>query len=141
MAMAMGCCTPPMLEAVSVLGGEDPDKRPRLISETVLDPKLAISATPVASLTATPMGLVPTATSVTASVIFTRSTTDAVPAPLLATTARPRWELTATPWGVAPTGILCNAPKVPLAGLMSIMERLLQPLLVTRAMGVNGPSL
>src|SRR5712664_105175 len=147
MAIAMGDCTPPMLEAVREVAGEDPNKRPRLIWETVFEPKLATSATPVASLMATPIGLVPTPTSATASFMCTRSTMDAVPAPLFATTAIPRCELTATPWGVAPTGILCTLPKAVVpggglrwAGLMSITEILLQPLLVTTAMGENGPS-
>src|SRR5579864_3199635 len=129
-----------MLDAVSEVAGEDPDNRPRLISETVLEPKLATSATPVASSMPTPMGLVPTETSATASFLFTRSTMEAVPAALLATTAIPRWGLIATPWGVAPTGICVVPPNVALAGLMSIMETLLQPLLVTTAMGENRPS-
>src|ERR1700730_4738972 len=103
MAIAMGDCTPPIVAAVKEVAGEDPNKRARLIWDTVLEPKLATRATPVASLMATPMGLVPTGTSVTTSFMFTRSTTDAVPAPLLATTAKPRWELIATPWGAAPT--------------------------------------
>ncbi len=52
----------------------------------------------------------------------------------------PRCELTATPWGVAPMGRLrSTVPKVVLLGLMSMVERLLQPLLVTNAMGENGP--
>ena len=121
-----------------------------MICETVLEPKLATSATPVASLTATPMGLVPTVTSATASFAFTRSRTDAVPAPLLATTAKPRCWLMAMPCGVAPTGMVLGkaaeigfviVPKVGLAGLMSIMDTLLHPLLVTIAMGENGPFL
>src|SRR6202035_2391860 len=135
MATAIGDCTPPMLDAVSEVAGEGPNRRLRLISETVLEPKLATSATPVASSTATPIGLVPTVTSATASLLFTRSTMEAVPAALFATTARPRWELMATPCGVAPTEMLCSAPKVGLEGLMSILEMLLQPLLVTTAIG------
>jgi len=59
--------------------------------------------------------------------------TDAVPAPLLAITASPRCELMATPWGVAPMEMLRSTePKVGLAGLRSIVEMLLQPLLVPR---------
>src|SRR6266852_8045852 len=140
MATAMGDCTPPMVVAVSEVAGEDPNRRPRLIWETVLEPKLATSATPVASLMATPMGLDPTCTSVTASAFVNRFTTDSVPAVLFATTAIPRCELTATPWGVAPMGRLrSTVPKVVLVGLMAMVERLLQPLLVTNAMGENGP--
>src|SRR6266436_3940078 len=140
MAIAMGFCTPQMLEAVSEVAGEDPNKRPRLIWETVLEPKLATSATPVSSSMATPTGLVPTCTSGTASVFFRRFTTETVPAALLATTAMPRFELTATPWGVAPMETLrSTVPNVALLGLMSIVERLLQPLLVTNASGENGP--
>src|SRR5579864_5445604 len=140
MATAMGAWTPPMVEAVSDVAGEDPCKRPRLIPETVLEPKLATRATPVEGLMATPTGLLPTATSATASLLVTRFTMDAVPAPLLATTAIPRFPLTATPWGLAPTGMLCRiAPNVMLPGLMSMVEMLLQPLLLTIAMGENGP--
>src|SRR5207302_5477559 len=97
MATAIGACTPPIVLAVKEVAGDDPTKRPRLICETVLDPKLATSATPVASLIATPTGLLPVDTSGTASAFLTRLTMDAVPAPLLATTAMPRCELTATP--------------------------------------------
>ena len=61
--MAIGACTPPMVAAVKEVAGDDPVNRPRLIWETVLEPKLATRATPVASLMATPMGLVPTVTS------------------------------------------------------------------------------
>src|SRR5258708_23046135 len=140
MATAMGACMPVIGVAVREVAGVDPNKRPRLIWETVLEPKLATSATPVDSLMATPIGLVPTATSATASVLVRRFTMDAVPALLLATTAIPRCELTATPWGVAPMEMLrSTVPKVALLGLMSMVERLLQPLLVTNAMGENGP--
>src|SRR6266852_2768598 len=140
MATARGACTPPMVAAVREVGGEDPNKRPRLIWETVLEPKLATRATPVESLMATPIGLVPTVTSATASALVWRFTMEAVPALLLATTAIARCELTATPWGDAPMEILrSTVPKVALLGLMSIVERLLQPLLVTNAMGENGP--
>src|SRR6266436_6561265 len=140
MATAMGACMPVIGVAVREVDGEDPNKRPRLIWETVLEPKLATSATPVASLTATPVGLVPTVTSGTASAFVKRFTMDAVPAALFATTAMPRCELTATPWGVAPIGRLCSTvPNVVLVGLTSMVERLLQPLLVTNAMGENGP--
>src|SRR5713226_8306164 len=97
MAMAIGDCTPPIVAAVKEVAGEDPNKRLRLIWETVLEPKLATSATPVASLMATPVGLDPTWTSATASEFVKRFTMDAVPAPLFATTAMPRCELTATP--------------------------------------------
>src|ERR1700756_4640530 len=135
MATAMGDCTPPMVEAVREVAG----KRPRLIWETVFEPKLATSATPVASLIATPIGLVPTATSGTSSLLVKRFTMDTVPAPLFATTALPRCELTATPCGVAPTGIVCTAPKVALPGFMSIVEMLLHPLLLTTARGEKGP--
>src|SRR5882762_1820903 len=142
MATAMGACTPPIDEAVRVVAGADPSKRPRLICETVFEPKLATRATPVDSLTATPIGLVPTATSGTASALVRRFTTDTVPALLLATTASPRCELMATPWGVAPMEMLRSTePKVGLAGLRSIVEMLLQPLLVTTAIGENGPFL
>src|SRR5260370_36470237 len=140
MATARGACTPAMVAAVREVAGEDPNKRPRLIWDTVLERKLATRATPVESLMATPIGLAPTATSATASVLVWRFTIDAVPALLLATTAIPRCELTATPWGVAPMEMLrSTVPKVALLGLMSMVERLLQPLLVTNAMGENGP--
>src|SRR5579859_1432495 len=97
MATAMGDCTPPMVDAASDVGGEGWNNSPRLISETLLDPKLATRATPVASLTATPIGLVPTATSGTASVLVSKFTTETVAAVLLATTAIPRCELIPTP--------------------------------------------
>src|SRR5437879_10690011 len=135
MATAMGACTPPMDVAVRVVAGADPSKRPRLICETVLEPKLATSATPVDSLTATPMGLVPTATSGTASALVRRFTTDTVPALLLAITASQRCGLMATPWGVAPMEMLRNTePKVGMAGLRSVVETLLQPLWVSTAL-------
>src|SRR5260370_22900605 len=140
MATAMGNCTPPIVAAVREVAGVDPNKRPRLIWETVLEPKLATRATPVDSLMATPIGLVPTPTSATASVLVRRFTIDAVPALLLAITAIPRCDLTATPSGVAPMEMLrSTVPKVALLGLISMVERLLQPLLVTNAMGENGP--
>src|SRR5260370_29241951 len=140
MATAMGNCTPPIVAAVREVAGVDRNKRPRLVGERVLEPEWATSATPVDSLMATPIGLVPTATSATASVFVKRFTMDAVPALLLATTAIPRCELTATPWGVAPMEMLrSTVPKVALLGLMSMVERLLQPLLVTNATGENGP--
>ena len=60
--------------------------------------------------------------------------------PLLATTARPSRGLTAMPWGVVPTAMeLSTDPKVGLAGLMSMVEILLQPLLVTTASGEKLP--
>src|ERR1700687_5068838 len=97
MDTAMGSCTPPMVEAVREVAGEAPNNRPRSISETVLEPKLATTAAPVASLMATPTGLVPTVTAATGCVFVRRFTIEALPLPLLATTARPRRELTATP--------------------------------------------
>src|SRR5260370_42622424 len=104
MAIAMGDCTPPIVAAVNEVAGEDPNKRARLIWDTVLEPKLATRATPVASLMATPMGLVPTGTSRTASTggFFFRSTMDAVPAALFATPASPRVGVTGTPLGPPP---------------------------------------
>src|SRR5258708_27249636 len=45
----------PIVAAVREVAGVDPNKRPRLIWETVLEPKLATSATPVDSLMATPI--------------------------------------------------------------------------------------
>src|SRR5258706_10958780 len=142
MATAMGDCTPPMLVAVSDVAGEDPSNRPRLICETVFEPKLATRATPVASLMATPIGLVPVETSGTASVLVIRFTMDAVPAPLFATTAMPRCELTATPCGLAPMEMVWRTePKVAVNGFISMVEILLQPLLLTTAIGENGPFL
>src|ERR1700740_3152876 len=140
----MGDVTPVIGAAAKEVAGEDPDKRARLICETLLEPKLATRATPVASLMPTPMGLEPTVTSGTASAggFFFRSTMDAVPAALLATTAIPRWEFTATPCGPPPIGVLLSiVPKVrlPGAGLMSMTERLLPPALLTSAIGENGP--
>src|ERR1700680_4471 len=63
--LTMEYATPPIVEAVREAAGEEPDKRARLISETVLEPKLATIAAPVASLMATPTGLVPTVTAAT----------------------------------------------------------------------------
>src|SRR6266436_3907291 len=97
MATAMGACMLVIGVAVREVGGEDPNKRPRLIWETVLEAKLATSATQLDSLAATPVGLVPTVTSGTAPAFVKRFTMDAVPAALLATKAMPRCELTATP--------------------------------------------
>src|ERR1700730_4850796 len=142
MATAMGACTPPMEVAVRVVAGEEPNKRPRLICDTVFEPKLATRATPVDSLTATPIGPVPVGTSGTASALVKRFTMDAVPAALFATTAMPRCELTATPCGVAPMEMVCSTePNVALDGLISMVEILLQPLLLTTAMGEKGPFL
>ncbi len=86
-----------MVEAVSEVAGAEPNRRPRLIWETVLEVKLATMATPVASLIATPMGFVPTATAATGWVLVSRFTTEAVASPLLAVTARPSRGLTAIP--------------------------------------------
>jgi len=119
-----------------------------LISETVLEPKLATMAAPVASLMATPTGLVPTVTAATGCVLVRRFTIEALPLPLLAQTARPdadsRRRLRS-----GPTAIVCRMlPKVGfgldhtatvIVGLMSMVETLLQPLLVTTAIGENGP--
>src|SRR4029077_18183313 len=127
MATATGDCTPLTVAAVREVAGAEPNRSPRLIWETLLEPKLATRATPVDSLMATPIGLVPTVTSGTASTggFFFKSTMEAVPAVLLAVTANPRREFTATPWGPTPTGKLLRiVPKpVPIcAGLMSMTD-------------------
>src|SRR3954452_11891038 len=140
MATAIGCCTPPIVAAVRDVAGEEPNRRPRLISETVLEVKFATIATPVASLTATPIGFVPTATAATGCVLVRRLTIETLLLPLLATTAKPRRGLTAIPWGVVPTAIeLSTDPNVGLAGLMSMVEILLHPLFVTTASGEKFP--
>src|SRR6266571_6065668 len=70
--------------------------------------------------------------------------------PWLATTARPRCWLMAIPCGVVPTrtdlamnfpkfGLACTIPLTVTVGLRSMMEILLQPVLVTTAMGEKGP--
>src|SRR5713226_8580283 len=97
MATAIGACTPPIDVAVREVAGEEPNKRPRLISEIVLEVKLATIAAPVASLMATPIGFVPTATAATGCVLVRRFTMEALLLPLFATTARPKCALTATP--------------------------------------------
>src|SRR5215471_15161262 len=85
---------------------------------------------------ATPVGLLPVVTAGTGCVPVNRFTTEAVPSPWFATTATPKRGLTATPWGEAPTAMLLfTAPKVVLLGFMSMMETLLQPLLLTTATG------
>src|SRR5580658_317340 len=74
---------------------------------------------------------------------------EAVPAVLLATTASPKGWLTATPWGPSPTAMVLRIlPKLGFCmvdpftvdvGLISITAMLLQPLLLTTAIGENGP--
>ena len=82
---------------VSEVAGVEESNGVRLICETVLLAVLAIRAAPVPSLMATPVGLVPTVTSVTACLKLTISMTEAVPAELFATTARPNRGLRAIP--------------------------------------------
>jgi len=89
------------------------------------------------------------ATDGTASELVSRLTTEAVPSPLLATTARPKGWLMAIPCGVRPTAMelrilpklgFCDVdPFAVTVGLISITEMLLQPLLLTTAIGENGP--
>src|SRR6516165_7295551 len=121
MATAIGDWSTPMEVAVRDVAGEEPNRRARSISETVLLPVLATSAAPVSSEMATPVGDEPTVTAATAWVPVSRLITEAVPSVLLATTAIPRRGLTATPWGLVPVAIVdLMPPKVALAGLMSI---------------------
>src|SRR5580704_13839270 len=138
-----------MLTGVRVVAGVAPKSGDISISVTVFDPVLATMTTPVASLMATPAGLVPVETSGTASELVSKLTKEAVPAVLLATTAMPNGWLIATPCGVAPTAMelrilpklgFCTVwPLTVAVGLISTTEMLLQPLLVTTAIGENGP--
>src|SRR5213593_4262564 len=103
---------------------------------------------------ATPMGPLPVVTSGTACFLLMRSRIDAVPPPLLATTARPNRGVMATPEGLLPVARGKKVPKFGLStnlsnrpedknvgscGAMSITETLLQPLLVTTAVGAKPP--
>src|SRR5947207_2762923 len=62
-----------MVMGVREVAGEEPNNNPRLISVTVLLPKLATMAAPVASLMATPIGFVPVLTSGTGSLTDLRT--------------------------------------------------------------------
>ena len=122
--------------AVKEVAGEEPVSNAKLISETVLLPVLATSAAPVPSSIATPVGVVPTVTAATFCVPVSRFRIEAVPSWLFATTATPNRGLTATPRGSLPVAMEdLMVPNVALAGLMSMTETLLQPLLLTTAMG------
>src|SRR5438045_379339 len=141
MAIAIGDVSMEIVFALRLVGAV-PDigkSRDRSISETVLLPVFATRAAPVPSLMATPVGVVPTVTAGTFWVRVTRSRTEAVPLVLLATTANPKRGLTAIPCGAVPVsiGFPIGCPKVALAGLTSTTETLLQPVLVTTAMGAN----
>src|SRR5262249_36596000 len=141
---------------------EGGNRSPRLISETVFWLVFATSAAPVPSLIATPIGPEPVVTSATLRVPVVKSTMEALPPVLLATIASPKRGLMAIPCGPVPTEIVAGAvagakglkivPKVGLSakpvslggvelsyvgncGAMSMTETLLQPLLVTTAMG------
>src|SRR5579862_281565 len=136
MATAMGDWSTPMEVAVSDVAAPEPNSSARSSSDTVLVPVLVISAAPVPSSIATPVGLDPTVTAATFCVPVVRSMTEAVPSVLLATTAKPYRGLTATPSGSVPVAMVDRIePKVALDGLMSTTEMLPQPLLETTTMG------
>src|SRR6266571_2070230 len=107
---------PPIGIAVRVVGGTvggvagGGNNKPRLIMLMLFDPVFVTMAAPVASLMATPVGLVPMpppvpVAFVTSGTIFTagfegrgrRSRMEALLLPLLATTARPNFGLMAMP--------------------------------------------
>src|SRR5439155_13136042 len=138
MAIAMGEVSTAMGVAVRDVGGDDPNNKARLISETLLLPVFVTRAAPVPSLIATPVGVDPTVTAATFCVPVARSSMEAVPSVWFATTARPKRGLTAIPCGAVPVAIEdLTTPNVVLCGLMSITEILLQPLLLTTAIGEN----
>src|SRR5271155_4174844 len=97
MATAVGSWKPPMLIGISVVAGVAPNSVDMSISVTVFDPVLVTIAAAVASLMATPVGLVPVATSGTALEKVSRLTKETVPAVLFATTAKPYGWLIASP--------------------------------------------
>src|SRR6266852_2141089 len=111
---------PPIVLGLKVVGGVVPaggKSRPRLIMLMVLLPVFVTMAAPVASLTATPVGFVPTITSAVSGEtggFFVKSMTEAVLLPWLATTARPLCCQIAMPWGLVPTptGLPINLPKL-----------------------------